>query len=254
MKRSSTRKGKNIHPDKLLTRILLWWSVVLLVLLVVACRGIVDSTTALPPEHPVIATVTLEHMPTGKAHLAWHASTHTLEIQLSLMGLAPKSVHPAHIHAETCLQDLPTILWSLPLLRANAAGEAMLSTVLTGVTRFPASASLNVHNGPGLATSEQHLPIACGDITLSNDQAQVSMQATMAPNQQASGEAHLTLEHQTLTVTLHLHGLVPLSLHATHIHAGGCNRQGPMHMEMRRRQPPSRMSPPLPRHGILMSI
>src|ERR1700751_318689 len=48
------------------------------------------------------ATVSLRHVPTGDATLAYDTAAKTLTVEIRLTGLAPSSSHPAHIHSGLC--------------------------------------------------------------------------------------------------------------------------------------------------------
>lgn len=181
------------------------------------------------------ATATLEHVPTGNATLNWNASDQMLTVQVKLTGLAPHSTHPEHIHQGKCDQN-GKILYSLMNLVADAHGVASETTKISVPGGIPASGwSINIHNGPGLENNDQSLPLVCGNITnqdtsLKNNQlSQVMLTSSPgAIDQEARGEAHLSISNQTLTVQLSLTGLFPHSSHAAHIHEGACASQGPV--------------------------
>ncbi|MDQ2717170.1 MAG: CHRD domain-containing protein, partial [Chloroflexota bacterium] len=180
------------------------------------------------------ASASLRHTPSGFALLLWNPHTQRLTVTIALFGLAPNSVHPAHIHSGICSTNGP-ILFPLNTVMANAGGDALTTTSISNVAKgIPATGwSINVHNGPTLATSDQAIPIACGNIVnhhTSHHKLQVvhtRLGLTTAPNQAVSGRALLHLSNGTLTVTVTVHGLVPGSTHPAHIHAGSCLRQVP---------------------------
>ncbi|HLZ61626.1 MAG TPA: CHRD domain-containing protein [Ktedonosporobacter sp.] len=180
------------------------------------------------------ASADLDHTPVGSTSLKWDPGTEQLTVTIMLTGLAPKSTHPAHIHKGDCSINGP-ILFMLNDVVADAAGTATSTTTIADVEGgIPASGwYINVHNGPGLKPADQFTPIACANIMNSDtetDEVQnvtATLGATNAANQSADGMATLTLDDETLTVVVTLHGLVPGSKHAAHIHAGSCESQLP---------------------------
>lgn len=99
----------------------------------------------------------------GTAELAF-VGPDTLSVRLMLNSLPPNSVHPAHIHFGTCLGGGP-IAFYLQDVVADAAGNAVSTTTLTGVDVIPPEGwYVNVHQGPTLADGGA-TPIACGDVT-----------------------------------------------------------------------------------------
>jgi hypothetical protein len=172
----------------------------------------------------------LRHTPFGKATLKWDPKSKDLTVTISLVGLAGNSTHPAHIHLGDCDDNGP-ILYPLNNVVANAAGDAKMTTVIHKVEGgIPASGwYVNVHNGPTLATPAQAIAIACGNVHNPKHVQTVEtfLGATPSPNQAVSGSATLTLNNQTLTVTVTVSGLVPGSVHPEHIHAGSCQSQLP---------------------------
>lgn len=182
------------------------------------------------------ALAALTHAPTGTASLSWDHTTKMLTVQMMLIGLAPNSIHPNHIHEGSCVNE-GKVLYPLTNLVADAHGVANATTKINLPNGIPAKGLyLNVHNGPGLSPADQFLPIACADITnqdtslRSNQTAQITLQA--APNsstsENAKGTASLSLSGHTLTVKLEMSGLAPNSFHAAHIHSGTCASQGPV--------------------------
>jgi CHRD domain len=175
------------------------------------------------------AAAYLLHTPTGLAQLHYDASRQQLTVSVWLMGLAPNSSHPAHIHLGVCSSNGP-IRYPLKNVVANAKGQAAVSTVLAGVAAgIPAGGwYLNVHNGPTLATPAQASALACGVIFNPHRATDVLtlLGATPDPNQHASGVTRLSLTGQDLTVSLEVTGLVPNSRHAAHVHAGTCLSTG----------------------------
>jgi hypothetical protein len=176
------------------------------------------------------AFANLRHTPFGTATLTWDPQSENLTVTISLVGLAGNSTHPDHIHVGDCDDNGP-ILYPLNNLVANAAGDAQATTVIPEVEGgIPASGwYVNVHNGPTLATPDEAIPIACGNVHNANNAQTVKtfLGATPSPNQAVSGSSILTLNNETLTVIVTVSGLVPGSVHPEHIHAGSCQSQSP---------------------------
>lgn len=182
------------------------------------------------------AQATLKHTPTGTANLMWDHTTKMLTVQVTLTGLAPNSVHPSHIHEGSCVRQ-GKVLYPLSNLVADTHGAAHATTRLSLPSGIPARGIyLNVHNGPGLAPTDQFLPVACSDIVnhdtslRSNQTVQLTLQSApeSSQNENVSGVTHLSLSGRTLKVQMEISGLQPNSQHAAHIHSGSCASQGPV--------------------------
>ncbi len=187
--------------------------------------------------HLMTASAILAHAPVGSADVLWsHPDTHLkVTITIHISGLAPKSIHPFHIHVGTCQSYSSTILDMLPPLIADKFGQAKLQTSIILAHLPQAAWVLTVHNGPTMITQPERFTLACGQIApiiMKANQSDpvrehVVLAGTMAPNEAAHGVAHLTLtSNGDLTVTILLHGLTPRSSHAVHVHAGSCDQQG----------------------------
>lgn len=176
------------------------------------------------------ARANLQHSPTGTASLSLDTAAQTLTVQMRLVGLAPKSLHPAHIHLNSCESTGPEVIQDmLTPVSADANGQGISTTVLHGMRAIPASGwFLSVHNGPGASTDIEKARIACAAVV--NPAGSSSVNATFGPtadpNEHASGSAELRITNQGLIVSLKVSGLVPNSIHAAHIHAGDCTNSG----------------------------
>ena len=143
------------------------------------------------------------------------------------------SKHPAHIHAGTCAKE-GGIVYSLQDVVANEAGIGTSTSTINNVSGgIPETGwSINVHNGPAMASDLQSMPISCGNIVTPDLKAtsaqniHISMTTSASLNQAASGNAQLKLANGTLTVTLSLQGLAPKTVHAVDLYNGGCGNQG----------------------------
>lgn len=217
---------------------------VVVTLLVTACGGSTTSTPAstptsnspatTPTSSATTATVTLKHVPNGTADLSWDPTSHMLTVKIALVGLAPSSTHPSHIHAGSC-SNQGNVIYPLQNIVADAHGVGTATSMVSVPKGIAASGwYVNVHNGPGLSPSDQFLPIVCGDVSNSSTSTtaaqSVHVTLTSAPGASAgetvSGMAQLSLSGTTLTVKLSLSGLEPNSAHAAHIHSGSCESQG----------------------------
>jgi len=210
-------------------------------LLLAGCGGTSHASSAsLTPTSSsatTAATATLKHLPTGLATINWNATSKAMIVKISLAGLAPNSTHPAHINHGSCSKQ-GLIVYPLQNVVTDAHGVGTSTTTIKDVKNIPTATGwyVNIHNGPGLATSEQSLSIACGDIPLTNVspaspfslKIPLNSAAPASPNESAKGMAQLTLSGKTLTVKLTVSGLEPNSSHEAHIHSGSCASQGPV--------------------------
>lgn len=125
----------------------------LVVTLLAACgsNGTSGPTSASPTSSGLGGTVhvMLQHQPRGEAKLALAGNKLTVTVTLS--GLAPNSVHPAHIHGMgNCSSNSP-VIHPLSNVVADATGSANVTSTVNGVTSIPATGwYVNVHNGPTL--------------------------------------------------------------------------------------------------------
>jgi hypothetical protein len=179
----------------------------------------------------------LAHSPTGSARLSWNPSDHTLKVSVSLVGLAPNSTHPEHIHAGSCTSNpMGPIVYTLKPLVADAHGVGTATTVIPDVMHgIPEHGwYVNVHNGPQLTTALQSRAIACGNVfnehpsRHSKQSVHISLTGTMAPDESVHGHAWLSLHDDELVVKISVSGLIPHTAHMAHIHAGSCQAQGPV--------------------------
>lgn len=185
------------------------------------------------------ATVALRHVPNGEATLALDAATRTLTVEVRLTGLAPNSVHPAHIHSGLC-EKQGAVEYGLNNVQADGHGVADTVTAVANVKEsvIPDGAwYINVHNGPSLTPDAQFEPIVCGDVANPGRGAHVAVRLQQgppptsppgSPDQTATGTATLTVAGGALRVVLDVTGLKPSSSHAVHIHLGSCASQGPV--------------------------
>lgn len=210
--------------------------ITIVALLMAACGGTASPTTSSANNKPTTTTATavLKHIPNGTADLSWDPTSHMLTVKISLVGLAPSSTHPSHIHTGSCANQ-GAVLFPLQNIVADAHGVATATTTVSAPNGIPATGwYVNVHNGPGLVATDEFLPIVCGDVTNSNTSmtatqsttVQLSAAPAASAGETVSGTAQLSLTGTTLTVKITLSGLEPNSSHAAHIHTGSCESQG----------------------------
>lgn len=108
----------------------------------------------------------------GSATFLYRPSTQTLTVHVQASGLAPFSQHANHIHAGSCAAQGP-VLYMLPDLIANAAGEVNEVAMFTGVTSPPPASGwyFNLHLGnsnqiatPSGVPTILFRPLLCGDL------------------------------------------------------------------------------------------
>ncbi|MDB5056572.1 MAG: hypothetical protein JWO59_44 [Chloroflexi bacterium] len=196
-----------------------------------AWAGSTYTFTVNPPDTTAIGLLGLAGLTqqanstvTGAVFLSYNWQEAAIDVRIAVSGLAPYSVHPAHIHAgNTCAANGP-ILYPLPDLTADAQGFASASAIIP-VSAIPAQGwYVNVHQGPTL-TGDGATPISCGVVQ------QAAAAATLAPEagSTARGTALLSPGTTSDIVVVRVTGLVPNSVHPAHIHLGAsCTANGPV--------------------------
>jgi Cu/Zn superoxide dismutase len=192
-----------------------------------------SQASAAAPATSAMASATLQHTPIGGQDLTWNAATKQLNVNIRLMGLAPNSTHPAHIHVGSCLGS---ILYTLPNVVADASGKGVSTTTINNVMGgIPTNTwYIDVHNGPTLSPQSQFLPIACASVANTSTSgktvrsARNMLNGAPAANGSAAGNAQLMLNNGALTVKVTATGLAPNTTHAVLIHKGSCLNQGPI--------------------------
>jgi CHRD domain len=130
----------------------------------IACGNVLNPNHA----HSVVVFLGGTNAPnqsaSGSARLT--LSNETLTVVVTVSGLVPGSVHPAHIHAGSCESQLPgSIVYGLNSLVGDAHGNATSVTVIKDVESIPEDAwYVNVHRNTHLNTQTGFDPIACGDV------------------------------------------------------------------------------------------
>ena len=138
----------------------------------IACGDIPAGT---PAAGPVTLTMHLPakegKTPSGSSTLTYDAASHTLRVALKVSGLAPNTAHAVHVHSGSCRAQ-GDVLYALPDLQADAAGDATASTTVPNVGSAPPATGwyVNVHLGPmskilnGNNPTLLFAPILCGDV------------------------------------------------------------------------------------------
>ncbi len=211
-------------------------ALVFIVLLLAACGS---NSTSTPMTKQTVKNVALsagailQHSPAGSAQLAWNPANRTLTVDITLLGMAPSSKHPAHIHTGSCAKE-GGVLYTLNDVAANDQGiGTSISTINNVLEGIPATGwYINIHNGPAMTSDLQSMPISCGNVVNPDQKAtsaqnlHIPLTTSASPNQAVIGTAQLKLARGTLTVVLSLQNLKPLTAHAAEVHAGGCGNQG----------------------------
>ena len=111
--------------------------------------------TAKPASHVTSSVVQVRHATLssvgkskahGSATLTLDTKTHLLTVVVNVVGLAPKSVHPAHIHNG----PKGKVVYPLSNVVANTKGVSHETMKLKGVYGWGANWWINIHQGPGL--------------------------------------------------------------------------------------------------------
>jgi len=200
-------------------------TIVSIAMLLVMVGGAATATDVLA-NGTVAGRANLQHTPTGTAELHVGSKGYELTVSISLTGLAPKSIHPAHIHIGNSCASNGAILYPLKNVVADAKGQASVTTVVhLSKPGIPTNGwYINVHNGPTLKTPQQAYAISCGVVSNTSGASDVltALGPTPDPNQHSFGFTRLSLKNGKLRVNITVVGLAPYSSHAAHIHAGNC--------------------------------
>jgi hypothetical protein len=143
---------------------------VLLPLCVLACGGTggTGSSTAAkstPTAKPIVMTMDAVAASGAQGSAEVVKSGGSFDLTLKLKGLAPNSIHVAHIHKGTC-QKSGAITFALQPVVAGPNGEANVRTTVPTQYAPPAEGwYANVHNGPDLTTPANAAAVSCGNLT-----------------------------------------------------------------------------------------
>jgi hypothetical protein len=90
----------------------------------------------------------------------------TLFVSIALNGLAPGSLHAAHVHLGSCARQGP-VAYGFDDLKADSSGRANVTMRFAHVSSIPQQGwYVNIHDGPmaQLANPLAFDPIACGNV------------------------------------------------------------------------------------------
>ena len=94
-------------------------------LLLAGCGGSPSAPASTPTtagtSTSTTAHATLKHMPNGMATVSFDLASQSLTVKISLIGLAPNSTHPAHIHSGSCANQ-GAVVYPLQNVIADAHG------------------------------------------------------------------------------------------------------------------------------------
>ena len=130
----------------------------------IACGNVLNPARANSVVVSLGSTTAPNQAASGSARLT--LSGETLTVVVTVSGVVPDSVHPAHIHAGSCESQLPgSIVYPLNSLVGDANGNAKSRTVINDVESIPQDAwYVNVHRSTDLTTQTGFDPIACGNV------------------------------------------------------------------------------------------
>jgi Cu/Zn superoxide dismutase len=86
--------------------------------------------------------------PQGSTTLSYDSTAHTLKVEVNASGLPPNSAHAVHIHSGTCRAQ-GDVLYPLPDLRTDGAGQGSVTTTVNNVNDGPPDTGwyVNLHMG-----------------------------------------------------------------------------------------------------------
>jgi hypothetical protein len=198
-----------------------------------ACSSTTPTATTTTASSGNHITVNLVHEPAGTATLSWNSSTGKVTATVDITDLTPGSSHAVHIHSGSCLNQGPVVV-AFPDITANPAGvfSGTITSVNSTSKGLNSKEYFNVHLGDSaqLGTALGFTPISCGDLPASTTQSAASVTLAALPQAGQHPTATATIDYSpadhTLTVDVVASGLVPNSVHATHIHLGSCQNEG----------------------------
>ncbi|GCF08194.1 CHRD domain-containing protein [Dictyobacter arantiisoli] len=180
--------------------------------------------------------VNLQHTPNGTVTFTRDLISNSVIVLINLQGLQPYTIHPAGIARASCEtgnNDTPQAIYQrLSTIVADKAGHGISRTVIYGSSIEDVRGnthSVNVYSDATFPSPIATIAVTCGNIGMTNQQGTMlnyiaPLGNTLDANQNVSGTAELFLHKKTLTVEVHLTGLVPGSVHMNHIHAGSTEK------------------------------
>jgi hypothetical protein len=128
--------------------------------------GMLDKVSATSQATLGVASISPQAGSTvnGVAVLKFNPSKSNIDVTVDVAGLAPNSVHPAHIHTGTSCSANGPILYPFQPLKADAAGVAHEALTIPAQSVPATGWYVNVHMGPDLVGAHG-TPIGCGVVT-----------------------------------------------------------------------------------------
>ncbi|WP_297611942.1 CHRD domain-containing protein [Nocardia sp.] len=140
----------------------------------IGCADIPAGTSAAGPVTVKVAAPQKNGAaPAGTVKLAYDGAQHSLQVVLNASGLPAGSAHAVHIHSGSCAAQ-GAVLYPLPDLQANDAGDASLTATVDNVATAPPATGwyVNVHMGAMSQILDAagnptllFAPILCADVT-----------------------------------------------------------------------------------------
>jgi CHRD domain len=197
-----------------------------------ALAGAMALGGALLVAAPAMATPTpLGSMPSGSVTLR-HTHGRKLAITLDALGLTPGSSHEMKLSPNACNAGSGGG-GGVHVVTADASGQ-LRAGFRVSKRKASKAASVSVllgtpgASGGGVSANQS---IACANIPKPlKGSVHLPLRSRLGWGSQLSGGYMVTYSAaaKTLTVDVSARGFVPGSLHAAHIHAGSCQRQGPV--------------------------
>ena len=98
---------------------------------------------------------------TGTAKFTYNPSAKMTTVLLTVRGLKPGSIHPAHIHVGRCGGN-GAVIYPFSVIKARSNGMGVATTKFRGTFQHKMW-YINVHQGPGLA-GKQFTVISCANV------------------------------------------------------------------------------------------
>ncbi|GAC1395337.1 MAG: hypothetical protein NVSMB65_14380 [Chloroflexota bacterium] len=129
-------------------------------------QTIMHANAAMSPGMWTWERITLYARPSraivGSVSFVYSWQTGMTTATVTVMGMAPGSTHPAHIHLGRCDTNGP-VLVPFPPIHVGLHGMGTTSAMFRGGFAHKMW-YVNVHRGPGMMTMTQAMPIACGNV------------------------------------------------------------------------------------------
>ncbi len=135
--------------------------------LAIACGNVVSANPAVKVAQSAQSELTNAFSPNeasaGVVQLT--LSGNILTVKLAMSGLEPNSNHMAHIHQGSCVSQ-GKVVYALNSLKADAMGNAVSTTTITGVKTVAPNWYVNVHMSTDVSTQQGNNPVVCGEVNI----------------------------------------------------------------------------------------